>query len=75
MTTKRLKLEIRRCGRGYNLVVSFIAISSIMTLLLPKNDMVPKSKERPLVYGPSVPDHEFYLQTFPCSICLSSWVR
>lgn len=52
-----------------------LQLAPIMTLLLPKNDMVPKSKERPLVYGPSVPDHEFYLQTFPCSICLSSWVR
>lgn len=50
MTTKRLKLEIRGCGRGYNLVVSFIAISSIMTLLLPKNDMVLKSRERPFSY-------------------------
>lgn len=33
---EEVELEIRRCGRGYNLVVSFIAISSIMTLLLQK---------------------------------------
>lgn len=67
MTTKRSKLEIRRCGRGYNLVVSFIAISSIMTLLLPKNDMVPKSRERPFSYCSG---NEFYLPTFPCFISL-----